>query len=93
MGHKEIIESVAKQVGVRKEVAKKIIEAYWDTITTLLSQEKKVELKPYLKLALVKRTSRKARNPKTGEMIVVPEKTVVKITPYSKLKKIAEEKG
>ena len=91
MRQQEILELISKETGLKPSMVKKVINVYWETISTALKENGKVELKPYLKIEVVKRKPRKARNPQTGEIITIPERMAVKITPYSKLNKIVKE--
>lgn len=55
-----------------------------------ISQGNSLSLKGGLKLSLVRKPGREARNPKTDERITVPEKTVLKVKVLPSLKKTVE---
>ena len=72
----EIIAKLAEQNGLTKKQVKKLLE----DLANLAYQEAKNSFTfPGLgKLVLVERKERMARNPRTGEMVQVPAKKVVK---------------
>jgi DNA-binding protein HU-beta len=72
----EIIAKLAEQNGLTKKQVKKLLEDF----ANLAYQEAKnsFTLPGLGKLVLVERKERMARNPRTGEMVQVPAKKVVK---------------
>mgnify|MGYP001086827331 CR=1 FL=1 len=72
----EIIAKLAEQNGLTKKQVKKLL----DDLANLAYQEAKnsFTLPGLGKLVLVERKERLARNPRTGEMVQVPKKKVVK---------------
>jgi len=72
----EIIAKLAEQNGLTKKQVKKLLE----DLANLAYQEAKnsFSLPGLGKLVLVERKERMARNPRTGEMVQVPAKKVVK---------------
>jgi DNA-binding protein HU-beta len=72
----EIIAKLAEQNGLTKKQVKKLLE----DLANLAYQEAKnsFTLPGLGKLVLVERKERMARNPRTGEMVQVPAKKVVK---------------
>ena len=69
-----------------------IVETFFKTIEKALKEGKKVELRGFGTF-FVKKIKEKysARNPKTGEIIYVPEKNKVRFKASKKLKKIINE--
>lgn len=83
----EMYAEIAEKAGVSKKEAKTVLEAFNDKIVEVLKKEKKVKL-PGLGIFVVKlRKARTGRNPKTGETIQIPEKTVVKFRVAKDIKK------
>lgn len=72
----ELISTLAENNGLTKKQVKKLLE----DLANLAYQEAKnsFTLPGLGKLVLVERKARMARNPKTGEMVQVPAKKVVK---------------
>jgi len=72
----QIISTLAEKNHLKKSVVKKILE---DLVLLAYEEAKNSFTIPGLgKLVLVERKARMARNPRTGEMVQVPAKKVVK---------------
>lgn len=81
-----LINYVSDEVAISKKEAKIVIDAVLDGIRGGIVNEGKVTLVGFGTFELAKRNARVARNPKTGERIDVPEKTVPKFRPSASLK-------
>ena len=78
MTRSELIEKVSESLeGFTIKQTEIIVETFFDPIKDALSKGEKVELRGFGNFRLKNRKPRKARNPKTGESVVVPEKRVV----------------
>lgn len=69
-----------------KAAAGRAVDAVFDTITKELSRGEEISIPQFGKFKVAKRKAREARNPKTGETVHVPAKTVAKFTPAKALK-------
>ena len=85
MNKKELVESMAEAADISKAAAEKALNGMLMTISEALSNGDKVTLVGFGTFSTVKRTERKAKNPRTGAMIKIPAKTVAKFKPGSKL--------
>ena len=85
MNKKELVESMAEAADISKAAAEKALNGMLMTISEALSKGDKVTLVGFGTFSTVKRTERKAKNPRTGAMIKIPAKTVAKFNPGSKL--------
>ena len=85
MNKKELVESMAEAADISKAAAEKALKGMLMTISEALSKGDKVTLVGFGTFSTVKRTERKAKNPRTGAMIKIPAKTVAKFKPGSKL--------
>jgi DNA-binding protein HU-beta len=85
MNKKELVESMAEAADISKAAAEKALSGMLMTISEALSKGDKVTLVGFGTFSTVKRTERKAKNPRTGAMIKIPAKTVAKFKPGSKL--------
>lgn len=54
-----------------------IVETVFDSIKTALLQGDKIEIRGFGNFKLKHRNQRTARNPKTGELVQVPQKRVI----------------
>ena len=93
MSRQKIIENLKKKYPeLNKKEIEEIINAFSETIVNGLKQGRKVMLKGWGTF-FVKRIKAKynARNPKSKELIYVPEKNKVRFRPSKKLKKFINE--
>ena len=58
--------------------AKLVVDSILTAMTKALSNGQRIELRGFGSFSLGVRQARKGRNPKTGESVAVPEKSVVK---------------
>lgn len=78
MTRSDLIEKVAEKLdGFTLKQTEIIVETFFDAIKEALQRGEKVELRGFGNFRLKTRRPRKARNPKTGESVDVPEKQVV----------------
>ncbi|NOQ47218.1 MAG: DNA-binding protein [Desulfobulbaceae bacterium] len=85
MNKKELVESMASAADISKASAEKALNGMLMSVTDALSKGDKVTLVGFGTYSTVKRSARKAKNPRTGEMIKIQAKTVAKFKPGSKL--------
>ena len=86
MNKKGLTDFVAEEAGITKKDANALIGVVLDGIKSGITGEGKVTLVGFGTFSIVQRKARKARNPKTGEPIDVPAKTVPKFKPSKALK-------
>ena len=67
-------------------VVKEIIQRLFDRIIATLEKEGRIELRNFGVFEVKKRKPRTARNPRTGETVMVPAKLVVTFTPGLEMK-------
>jgi len=85
MNKKQLVESMAGAADISKAAAEKALNGMLMAVTETLTSGDKVTLVGFGTFSAVKRAARKAKNPRTGEMIKIPAKTVAKFKPGSKL--------
>jgi len=68
---------IAKKTNVEQQKVKQIVQMTLDGIIRVLSTEKRIELRNFGVFEVRTRKARKARNPRTGEEVMVPSKQVV----------------
>jgi len=83
---KQVIEKIATDFNVTKKVAKELVESVVEGLVNSIKTEDKVRANGLGTFSRKEKPARKARNPKTGETIDVPAKTVVKFTVAKDLK-------
>jgi nucleoid DNA-binding protein len=79
---------IARQTSVEQQKVKQIVQLTLDSIIEILASEKRIELRNFGVFEVRPRKARKARNPRTGEEVMVPSKHVVTF----KAGKIMEER-
>ena len=81
MTKKEIAKKISEQSGITVLVALEAMQMVFDGITKTLVDEGRIELRNFGVFEVKKRRARKARNPRTGEAVSVPERSVVTFKP------------
>ena len=81
MTKKEIVRSISEELGLTQLRTKEIVQKTFDTIIETLVEEKRIELRNFGVFEVKCRAARKARNPKTGEEVMVEKKYVVTFKP------------
>lgn len=84
---KDIANRIAQATGINQVIAKNIIQMFLDAIIDGLAAGDRFELRDFGVFETVVRKSKKARNPRTGEEVMIPEKKVVKFKMGRLLKK------
>lgn len=84
---------VAEDAGITKKEAGIVIASVLEGIEKGLLEDRKVTLVGFGTFTTSVRKARKARNPKTGESINVPEKMVPKFKPSAALKESVLDLG
>jgi nucleoid DNA-binding protein len=74
---KEIVKAISDETGLTQLQIKKIVQRTFDAIIETLVEEGRVELRNFGVFQVKPRAARKARNPRTGNQVEVPEKFVV----------------
>jgi len=85
MNKKELVESMAEAAGISKAAAEKALNGMLMAVSSALGKGDKVTLIGFGTFSTVKRTARKAKNPRTGAVIEIPAKKIAKFKPGSKL--------
>ena len=71
---------------------KDIVQSVFDSIAETLVEEGRIELRNFGVFEVRKRSARKARNPKTGDEVLVKEKCVVVFKSGKALEEALQEK-
>ena len=77
MTKKEIVRSVSEKLNITQLKAKEVVQNVLDCIAETLVEEKRIELRNFGVFEIRKRAARKARNPRTGDEVMVKERHVV----------------
>ena len=81
MTKKEIVKTISDDIGLTQLKTKEIVQKTFDAIVETLVEDRRIELRNFGVFEVKKRAARKARNPRTGDKVSVPEKFVVTFKP------------
>ena len=81
MTKKEIVKTISEEIGLTQLKTKEIVQKTFDAIVETLVADGRIELRNFGVFEVKKRAARKARNPRTGDKVDVPEKFVVTFKP------------
>lgn len=81
MTKKEIVKDISEEIGLTQLKTKEIVQKTFDAIVKTLVEDGRIELRNFGVFEVKKRAARKARNPRTGDKVFVPEKFVVTFKP------------
>ena len=81
MTKKDIVRLISDSMEVTQLDVKEIVQKTFDIITDTLAKDGRIELRNFGVFEVKKRAPRKARNPRTGEEVMVPARRVVTFRP------------
>ena len=91
MTKKEIVKTISDKTGLTQLQIKEIVQLTFDGIIETLLDEGRVELRNFGVFQVKSRKARKARNPRTGLQVDVPEKFVVTFKPGKEMEARVQE--
>ena len=87
MRKRDIVLKISQETGVKQVVVKEVVQRTFDTILEALKKGEHIELRNFGVFKVKKRRKRVGRNPKTGEVVPVPERLTVVFKPGLEMKK------
>jgi len=88
---KEIVKTISEEIGLTQLKTKEIVQKTFDAIVETLVEDRRIELRNFGVFEVKKRAARKARNPRTGQKVFVPEKFVVTFKPGKEMEERVRE--
>jgi len=88
---KEIVRTISEEIGLTQLKTKEIVQKTFDAIVNALVEDKRIELRNFGVFEVKRRAPRKARNPRTGDGVFVPEKFVVTFKPGKQMEQRVRE--
>lgn len=82
----DLVEEVSRITEVKRKESEVIVETIFDSIMSALRKKDKVEIRGFGSFRTRQRRGRIGRNPKTGEKVEVPPKTIPFFKPSKDLK-------
>jgi len=92
LNKKELIERIAEGTGLNKTTSEKVLNGTLDAITESLQKGSAVTLVGFGSFSVSKRNGRNGRNPRTGEIINIPEKMTARFKAGKHLNDILNNK-
>lgn len=83
----ELVNEIAAKASLSKEQAKKALDATLESIEQALANEDKIQLIGFGTFSVQEKAARQCKNPRTGELVNVPARKVVKFKASSGLGK------
>jgi nucleoid DNA-binding protein len=90
---KDIIRVISEEFGLTQLQTSQIVQNLFDTIVNTLAKNGRVELRNFGVFEVRWRKARKARNPRTGEKVMVPKRSAVVFKPGKALEERVAEGG
>lgn len=85
MNKAQLVDAVADASGLTKKDSTKAVEAVLSVISAALGRKEEVIFVGFGRFKLSERAARDGRNPKTGEKIRIPARTIVRFTSSKEL--------
>lgn len=90
MNRTELVAAAASTSGLPQGTVDTALKAVQDAITAAISRGEKVAIPGFLTLDVAQRAARTGRNPRTGEELRIPARTVVRVNAGQALKRAAD---
>jgi integration host factor subunit beta len=84
----DLVEEVARVVEVTRKDSEVIVETIFESIVTSLQNGEKIEIRGFGSFRTRERQGRIGRNPKSGERVEVPPKTIPFFKPSKELRDV-----
>ncbi len=72
MSKTSLIAQIANQLNVSKNMAKQLVDAFLDSVTSSLAKGKEVKIQGFGTFKVSNRAARNGVNPRTGESLKIP---------------------
>jgi len=89
----DIVEQIAARTGLTKTDTGLVVEGVLEALKEALITGETVEIRGFGTFKIKKRAARRARNPRTGEPVDIPEKFVPTFKPSRELKDTVANRG
>jgi nucleoid DNA-binding protein len=94
MTKKEIARKIAEHFGINQLLALEAVQMVFDGIIEALVNEGRIELRNFGVFEVKRRRAKQARNPRTGEGVSVPERSVVTFKPGREMEeRVSQSEG
>jgi nucleoid DNA-binding protein len=87
----DIVNQISNATGLTKTDTAAVVEGFLATVSVALQRGEHVEIRGFGTFKVVTRASRTGRNPKTGEVVKIPERPVPSFKPSRELRTAVED--
>jgi integration host factor alpha subunit len=87
----DLVDAIFEKVGLPKKEAQDIVEILFDTIKQTFTEGESVKISGFGTFNIRKKTSRRGRNPKTGEDLEITPRRVITFRVSNQLKEEIEK--
>jgi nucleoid DNA-binding protein len=81
MTKRDIVRTISEQLGLSQMQTREVVQRTFEEIVNTLAREGRIELRNFGVFEVIRRKRRKARNPRTGDPVEVPERFSVRFKP------------
>ncbi len=78
---RDIVNEISRRLDLPQIDTRNIVQNLFDSIVDILAEKGRLELRDFGVFIVKERAARKARNPKTNEIVMVPSRRVVTFKP------------
>ena len=91
MNKQDLVDIIAEGTGLTKLETAAVVDAFLATVTYALGNGNRVELRRFGTFQVKDRKAKKARNPRTGEEVMIPPRKVPHFKPSPDFQKYVNE--
>lgn len=91
MTKKEIVRSISDELGLPQQQVKQIVQKLFSELIETLAEDGRIELRNFGVFEVKVRAARSARNPKTGEQMPIPARSVVTFKPGKEMEEQVQQ--
>ncbi|MFH1772095.1 MAG: HU family DNA-binding protein [Candidatus Omnitrophota bacterium] len=88
MRKRDIVLKISQEARVKQVIVKEVVQRTLDIIVESLQRGERIELRNFGVFLVKRRKKRVGRNPKTGEVVPVPERKTAVFKPGLEMKKL-----
>ena len=86
MTKRDIVLTISKKTRIKQLVVKEVVQEVFSAILDALKEGKKIEIRNFGVFKVKLRKARVGRNPKTGDVVPVPQRNTVTFKPGLEMK-------
>ncbi|MEX1010589.1 MAG: HU family DNA-binding protein [Balneolaceae bacterium] len=87
----DIVDIIASSTGLTKVDTEQVVNGFIETVIEAMKSGENIEIRGFGSYKVDKRASRRARNPRTNEEVIIPERYVPLFKPSRKFKTAVDE--